>query len=355
VTLAHFLELVARHGSPALPAAEMRARIGTEATSLLRALGWLESRALLEGARYPCSSPGGHGCPRRVLREDGQLVAVCGNSPEECGDIVIAPEDAEVLEVTPPGWRAALADALGLDEREAGEARPEHGGPWRLGGRAFGGARATFYFAQSISRRDAGWQVDLIRLKELDGAIALVVPVASRIGADARAELRRAGFSLLPLDRLLRVEEGPRLRVDLAPFVVERRFEGIDPGGALWPRYDLVLDPDQGRHWYGGASLQLRRRPRTAAMLVELARHPGAVVTRDRLCRVMWPDSYGARGTERTDWDRRIREHKQGLVERMRAAWPEAASPIEAVAAGSDVEGGYRLTVMAGRIAWWSG
>ncbi len=142
--------------------------------------------------------------------------------------------------------------------------------------------------------------------------------------------------------------------LDLAEFVIERRFVGVDPGALLWPRYQLVLDPVAGRYWFEGKPLALVGKLKTAAMLEELARHPGEVVTRDQLCRAMWPESYGGRGTLETDWDRRIRGHKKVLAQALAPAAAVDSAPIDAVSSGDDSAGGYRLAIEPQIVVWWS-
>lgn len=46
-----------------------------------------------------CPSPGGDGCPRKIVRHgDGRIVAVCGDRPQRCERLDLHPDDIEVLE-----------------------------------------------------------------------------------------------------------------------------------------------------------------------------------------------------------------------------------------------------------------
>ncbi len=347
-----FWRVLERHGWPAQPVAAWRAEVGREAVAAMRRLGWLESRPLEEGGWWPCPSPGGIGCPRRVVEFGGRLVAVCGREVEDCADVVIGEEDAEVLEASPGAIRAGLARALELDVIEGGGT--EAGRPMRLGERGFGEERAAFWYAPRVPGRGLGDWIDVVGVRERGRAVALVVPREAGVAMEDAAMLRRGQVSVLGLDRLLRIEEGAAT-IDLADFVVEHRFAGVDPGALLWPRYELVLDPEGGRYWFGGKRLDLDGKLKPAPMLEELARHPGQVVTRDQLCRVMWPDSYGAAGTLEIDWDRRVREHKWVLAGLLGAVHNSADAIVVARAGGDDADGGYALRLPTSRVAWWSG
>lgn len=351
MTVERFLELVERHGSPALPVATWRAEVGERTVQALRRAGWLESRPLLPGGWFPCPSPGGDGCPRRLVELRGEIVAVCGQEIEQCADVVIADADAELLAVTRGSIRAALAAVLDLDEVELGQ--PRATGPMRLGERLFGEERAVFYFAARLGKPGLGDWIDATAGRGRGRAVALLVPRASGVSAARQADLRRAGTSFLPLDQLLRLEDGGAT-IDLSEFVIEHRFTGVDPGALLWPRYELVLDPEGGRYWFGGERLGLEGKLKTAAMLEELARRPKQVVTRDELCRAIWPDTYLGRGTLETDWDRRIRGLKRELGKTLETAVAGASDLLQASGHGDDTLGGYRLALEPQATRWWS-
>jgi len=105
----------------------------------------------------------------------------------------------------------------------------------RLGERVFGEERAVFYFAAHLGWRGLGDWVDATATGERGKAVALVVPRAAGVQADRTAELRRRRVFMLPLGQTLRLVEG-RASIDLAEFVIERRFVGVDPGALLRPR-----------------------------------------------------------------------------------------------------------------------
>ncbi|MBF0181973.1 MAG: hypothetical protein HQM03_18295 [Magnetococcales bacterium] len=49
---------------------------------------------------YPCPTPGGDGCPRRVVDLGGKgLIAVCSDTQKSCRDIVLTAADLVVYEL----------------------------------------------------------------------------------------------------------------------------------------------------------------------------------------------------------------------------------------------------------------
>lgn len=98
-------------------AREWRTRLGKEerpaAAPLLRQTGALATS-------IGCPSPGGAGCPRRVVRhDDGSICAICGESPKICNDIDLAHDDIVLLQLDRLKLIRAIAGALQLSERRA--------------------------------------------------------------------------------------------------------------------------------------------------------------------------------------------------------------------------------------------
>lgn len=53
-----------------------------------------------QASAYPCPSPGGDGCPRRiVLHGPEEIIAVCGDSPRNCDTVELRPADIVIYEV----------------------------------------------------------------------------------------------------------------------------------------------------------------------------------------------------------------------------------------------------------------
>jgi hypothetical protein len=73
-----------------------------------------------------CPSPGGAGCPRRVVHHaGGQIVAVCGDRPKQCDPLDLDLEDLVVLEVDWGKLESALARIFDVDATTA--AKLTHG------------------------------------------------------------------------------------------------------------------------------------------------------------------------------------------------------------------------------------
>lgn len=71
---------------------------------------------------YLCSSPGGAGCPRRVVvHGEDDIVAVCGCSPAECDPIKLAPIDVIVHRLDETKLGKVVAQALGFKPARGGE------------------------------------------------------------------------------------------------------------------------------------------------------------------------------------------------------------------------------------------
>ncbi len=340
-----FFEQIQRHGWVAHVIATWRGALPPETLAALREGGWFESHPILDDDWYPCPSPGGDGCPRRVVTFGEQLTAICGCVPNDCEDIEIPDEDAEMLEVSPASARSAAARALVLDSVD--DAPPRRRDALRLGERRFGNAVAAFWFVPRLDERHRDW-LELLPLREANRTPAVVVPRREAV-APAAADLARAlGLSLVPLESTLDLENH---RVDLADFVLAHKFEGIDPGELLGLRHRLVLDPMAGRYWLeGDAITPLSRWPIVAAFLVELARRPGHVVPRSELCAALWPDEYGARGWQEIDWDRRVRDQRSRLSKVCGEKLPISAQS----GSGGDIDGGYMLDLPPSQVGWWS-
>ncbi|MBI3184653.1 MAG: hypothetical protein HYZ28_21155 [Myxococcales bacterium] len=98
--------------SAAVPAgveAEWRERLGPD---LERIRSFLKPEQRLAEA-FPCPSPGGDHCPRRVVvHAPDDIVAVCGNSPAECPPLRLQRRDLVVYHLDVPAWLGDVAAAL---------------------------------------------------------------------------------------------------------------------------------------------------------------------------------------------------------------------------------------------------
>jgi hypothetical protein len=82
--------------------------------------------------RVRCPSPGGDGCPRRVVNHgDGRIVAVCGDPKDQCESLELTLEDIVVHELDVGGLAGALCRLLSCEP----DLRPLPfvGGTWFIG------------------------------------------------------------------------------------------------------------------------------------------------------------------------------------------------------------------------------
>lgn len=64
-----------------------------------------------------CPSPGGEGCPRRIVRhQDGGIRAVCGDNPKACTDLDVAIDDIIIYGLDRIGLARRIAAALDLTQ-----------------------------------------------------------------------------------------------------------------------------------------------------------------------------------------------------------------------------------------------
>ena len=83
-------------------------------------------------ARVPCPSPGGDGCPRRVVNHgDGRIVAVCGDPEGQCESVELALEDIIVHELDVGGLASALCRLLNCEPNL--RPLPFVGATWSIG------------------------------------------------------------------------------------------------------------------------------------------------------------------------------------------------------------------------------
>ena len=312
---------------------------------------------------WPCGLPGAEGCSRQVIHHAAaRIVAVC---PEDRCDKVRVEREQLILRRLDLG-RLARHIGASLDMDAKGIAAFDDAGTvggqpttLRLGARPFGAQDVAFYLTRNASSQGLLPFFEKARLRDHSDHIVVLVPRDDDVDLAAREAAGRRHIDLLALDRLLDVGGNGRVRLDLSSYVSRHRFPGVDPSAFLWPRYWLVLDPREGRYWYGGRRIEFparSRRPQT--LLLSLAARPGETVVRNDLCPAMWPDEYGGKKTLEVDWDRRIRDQKSALSGLLATAAAQAEGlpqdPIRAVS-GSDVDGGYVLDVPGSQVFWWSG
>ncbi len=65
---------------------------------------------------YPCPSPGGDYCPRRVIAHASRFRAVCGNRPADCEELTLVKRDVAIRRFNLRKIARQLAASLGIDD-----------------------------------------------------------------------------------------------------------------------------------------------------------------------------------------------------------------------------------------------
>ena len=193
--------------------AELRRLIGPE----LPAVAPLLRQLPVGSETYPCPTPGGDGCPRRVvMRGDGQFVALCGCSPKECDPLVLKPAEVVVQEFDPKRLCRAVADQLPLSGSVTAVAADD--AVWSLGStRSSSGEKQVFLLpaggagvvANGINQLLASFQSPWLALAPTHRS---VTPIQKELAA-------RAASTVVALEDIVFADTGSVLKVDAAMVV----------------------------------------------------------------------------------------------------------------------------------------
>ena len=157
-----------------------------------------------------CPSPGGAGCPRRVVHhENGTIRAICGDSPKSCADLEVVEGDIMTYGLDRAGLARRVAVALNLARVPSKfERRPV----FKIGfhdvyaGRSF----PVFLTIPGPFPSEDAAQFD--DLAAHPGPKLLLAPTSSSIPVHFESGLDRNGVSRLALEDLLDVDIGGQLR-----------------------------------------------------------------------------------------------------------------------------------------------
>ena len=219
-----------------------------EATS-----GFLRPTARTAGA-YPCPSPGGEGCPRRVVvHDDGEIVAVCNDSPQRCDRVELSRAEIVIHEVNVPRLCAEIAAALGLEASQEPAAPLDR--TWSIG--AFvprAGAQLPVYLALPSSRGD----FRRIVMELIVGGpkpLLILTPTSHRPETETLDLIRKNGREYLALSEILHLGQGGRLiaTAALADLVGSQLVQSVDA-----PENSFVKRGDFWEIEYQGQSTKLK-------------------------------------------------------------------------------------------------
>jgi len=193
------------HGLSAA-AMEWRQRLGDE---------WDVARGLLKPrgqrvASVSCPSPGGDGCPRRVVvHDDGRVTAVCQDRPRTCDTLLLQPDDVIAHDVDIRKIAGLLAAALSLEPAfllVTGQPRL-----WRVG-RHEVAAGAGFPVFLTVQATPAAYDAVLATLcRAADEPFLVVAPTRGLIMPDTVALLAERKAQLLTLGDVLALDDHGRL------------------------------------------------------------------------------------------------------------------------------------------------
>ena len=188
----------------------------------------------------PCPSPGGAGCPRRIVRHaDGTIRAVCGDRPKACADLDLDADDIAILRVDRTNLAKRIARALGLSPH-----RPGHGttGPvTRIGTHdVYAGRGFPVFLALPGPSADADLR-PFAEVLDTPGPRLLLTPTAASLPDALIAALDRAGVVRMALADAMIVENGtltltrPAAEIFAALRDAVTREAGDSTQGLAWP------------------------------------------------------------------------------------------------------------------------
>ena len=193
---------------------DWRTRLGDEFQS---ARHYLKSTGELATA-VDCPSPGGEGCPRRVMRiRAGGYRAVCALAPAECDSISLSAADLVVLTLDRPGLTSALCIAMDASPTQLQS-------DWRNAvsvGSHFiaAGVSAPVILAMPRLHCDTSYE-DLRHAGLGRDAAIILAPTRDCISPETRARLTDDGHQVLELPATISIDTAGSLRLVQPPAVL---------------------------------------------------------------------------------------------------------------------------------------
>lgn len=208
------------------PRRHVRELLGSDLAGALEQAGVLVQRRVAD--RYPCPRAGGDGCPREVIeREDGSVVAVCGNEPAECVDLELTAKDIEVIAVVPENLAEAIGKTLQVRTNVEPLSGLRHG--YRVG--TFipeAGIKHAIYFVARCSEREYAEALDALRTHAVGQTFAVLLPTDRFVAEELRRQVAVAGITLVSLADAVGFDAQRGLRALVDPL---KLFGGIGRPG----------------------------------------------------------------------------------------------------------------------------
>jgi hypothetical protein len=157
-----------------------------------------------------CPSPGGEGCPRRIVRhEDGSIRAVCGDSPKACADLDLNKTDIMVFALDRAALARGIADALALSDRPASFDRRT---VFRIGSHNISAGHGFPVFLTVPGPLPSEDAAQFDNVVSNPGPKLLLTPTMASIPAHLAAVLDRNGVARLALDDLIDLDDHGQFR-----------------------------------------------------------------------------------------------------------------------------------------------
>lgn len=171
-----------------------------------------------------CPSPGGDGCPRRIVHHaDGRIRAVCGDSLKLCDDLDLERRDIMLYALDGEALARSIAQALQLSHRKEQASRMK---VRRIGMREVAAGHGfSVYMAVPGPFTGADF-TSFGEVMSSPGPRLLIVPTASSISPAITAELDRKGAAHMTMEALFDLDNKGQLRTDLPLSVLFAELAG---------------------------------------------------------------------------------------------------------------------------------
>jgi len=276
-----------------------------------------------------CPSPGGDGCPRRVVElKSGVYRAVCGNMPADCPPLDLTRDDVAILKLD----RHILADELARAFEATGSFRDD-GAVVQIGSHyVYAGVGIPMFLVLREPQTPFSIEHPALRLSNEK---AVLLPTKNSLPIAEQHALRERGHLVLILSEVVGLDDEGRI-VAIGPPAelfgpLRRRYREAGKSSLVWPlppgarwedlRFEFIARDVLNVHF--GASHR-RLEPDTLGMRSKKNGNPTSAWT--LLMSIVIKD--GCVAWARTKENDRYRKQKQALSKALKAAFGLADDPI---------------------------
>jgi hypothetical protein len=156
---------------------------------------------LHKAGSYPCPSPGGDGCPRRIVSHaNDEIVAVCGDNPKRCESLRLHPQDAILWDVDVNTLAKDIVRGIAATEESL--ASTTVAGVWRIGAYTMSFDRHLPIYMLIRHGAEESRQAALDLMGSLDSSAIVLVPTQTW-SDEVRPSLVRSKSVLLAMEDIL--------------------------------------------------------------------------------------------------------------------------------------------------------